>query len=41
MLAEYGVMLMLEGGTGLKQEGVVYRDIQEDTEPTRLGFTAY
>jgi hypothetical protein len=39
--AEYGVMLMLEGGTGLKQEGVVYRDIQEDTEPTRLGFTAY
>jgi DNA-binding transcriptional LysR family regulator len=39
--AEYGVLLMLEGGTGLKQEGVVYREIQEDTEPTRLSFTAY
>ncbi len=39
--AEYGVLLMLEGGTGLKHEGVVYREIQEDTEPIRLGFTAY
>lgn len=28
----YGVLLMLEGGAGLKHEGVVYREIQEDTE---------
>jgi DNA-binding transcriptional LysR family regulator len=39
--AGYGVLLMLEGATGLRQEGVVYREIHEDTEPTRLGFTAY
>jgi hypothetical protein len=32
---------MLEGGAGLKHEGVAYREIREDTEPTRLGFTAY
>lgn len=38
---EYGVLLMLEGGTGLKHEGVVYREIQEDSEPARLGFAAY
>jgi hypothetical protein len=31
----------IEGGTGLKHEGVVYREIQESTEPTRLGFMAY
>jgi DNA-binding transcriptional LysR family regulator len=37
----YGVLLMLEGGTGIKQDGVVYREIQEDAEPTRLGFAAY
>lgn len=37
----YGVLPMLEGGAGLKHEGVVYREIQEDTEPTRLGFMAY
>jgi hypothetical protein len=30
---------MLEGGAGLKHEGVAYREIREDTEPTRLGFT--
>ena len=39
--ADYGVLLMLEGGTGLKHEGVVYREIHEDATPTRLGFTAY
>lgn len=37
----YGVLLMLEGGAGLKQEGVVYREIREGTEPTRLSFMAY
>jgi DNA-binding transcriptional LysR family regulator len=39
--AELGVLLMLDGGTGLKHEGVVHREILEDTEPTRLAFTAY
>ncbi len=37
----YGVLLMLEGGAGLKHEGVVYRELQEDAEPTRLSFMAY
>lgn len=37
----YGVLLMLEGGAGLRHEGVVYREIQEDAEPTRLNFMAY
>jgi DNA-binding transcriptional LysR family regulator len=39
--AGYGILLMLEGGTGIRQEGVVYREIQEDAAPTRLGFAAY
>ncbi len=39
--AEYGVLLMFEGGTGLKHEGVVYREVHQDAEPTRLGFAAY
>lgn len=39
--AGYGVLLMLEGGTGIRQDGVVYREIVEDAEPTRLAFTAY
>jgi DNA-binding transcriptional LysR family regulator len=39
--AGYGILLMLEGGTGLKQDGVVYREIKEDGGATRLGFTAY
>jgi DNA-binding transcriptional LysR family regulator len=39
--AEYGVLLMFEGGAGIKHDGVVYREIHEDTEPMRLGFAAY
>ena len=37
----FGLLLMFEGGTGLKHEGVVYREIQDGTETTRLGFKAY
>ena len=36
-----GVLLMLEGGAGLKHEGVVYREMRRGAEPVRLGFTAY
>ena len=39
--AGYGVLLMLEGGTGLKHDGVVYREVRDSRELTRLGFTAY
>jgi DNA-binding transcriptional LysR family regulator len=37
----YGVLLMLEGGTGLKHDGVVYREIQDGAEPRRVNFAAY
>jgi hypothetical protein len=37
----YGILLMLEGGTGVRQEGVVFREIQEDAAPTTLVFAAY
>lgn len=39
--AGYGALLMFEGGAGLRHEGVVYREIREDAEPTRLNFKAY
>ena len=39
--AGYGVLLMFEGGAGLRHEGVVYREMQEDAEPIRLNFKAY
>lgn len=39
--AGFGLLLMLEGGTGLKHDGVVYREVRDNTEPTRLGFVAY
>ena len=37
----HGLLLMLEGGTGLKQDGVIFREVREGSEPTRLGFAAY
>jgi DNA-binding transcriptional LysR family regulator len=39
--AEYGTLLMLEGGTGIHYESVVYREICGEDGPTRLDFTAY
>jgi hypothetical protein len=39
--AGYGALLMLEGGTGLRYEGIVYREIHEDDQTTRLNFMVY
>jgi DNA-binding transcriptional LysR family regulator len=39
--AGYGSLLMLEGGTGLRYDGVVYREVHDDDGPTRLNFKAY
>lgn len=39
--AEYGALLMLEGGTGTRYENVVYREVHDDEGPTRLDFTVY
>ena len=37
----HGISLVLEGATGLRYEGVTYREVHENSEPTRLGFFAY
>ncbi len=39
--AEYGALLMLEGATGIRYEGVTYREVHDDDGPTRLKFLAY
>jgi DNA-binding transcriptional LysR family regulator len=39
--ADYGALLMLEGATGLRYDGVVYREVYDDDGPTRLNFMAY
>jgi len=39
--AETGIVLALEGATGAKYEGVVYREVQDVHGPTRLDFVAY
>ncbi len=38
---DYGVLLMLEGGTGVRSEGVVFREVGDAQGPTRLNFMAY
>lgn len=38
---DYGVLLMLEGGTGVRSEGVVFREVHDAQGPTRLNFMAY
>jgi DNA-binding transcriptional LysR family regulator len=35
-----GALLMLEGATGVRYDGVVYRELLEDDRPTRLNFVA-
>ncbi len=35
------LLLMLEGGTGLRYEGVAYREIHESAGPARVDFLAY
>jgi DNA-binding transcriptional LysR family regulator len=39
--ADYGGLLMLEGATGVRYNGVVYREVCDDDGPTRLNFSAY
>jgi DNA-binding transcriptional LysR family regulator len=39
--AEYGILLMLEGATGIRFDGVVYRELLEDQGVTRFNFAAY
>jgi DNA-binding transcriptional LysR family regulator len=39
--AGYGTLLMLEGATGARYDGVVYREVHDDDGPTRLNFMAY
>jgi len=37
----YGVLLMLEGATGLRYDNVTLREVQDGDGPTRLDFAAY
>ncbi len=39
--ADYGVLLMLEGGRGIRSESVVFRKVKDAQGPTRLSFMAY
>ncbi|MBR1024714.1 LysR family transcriptional regulator [Bradyrhizobium viridifuturi] len=39
--AGYGALLMFEGATGARYEGVVYREVWDDDGPTRVNFMAY
>lgn len=39
--AEYGILLMLEGATGVHCDGVAYREIIGTAGPSRLNFSAY
>ena len=39
--AEYGILLMLEGATGVRYDGVTYREVHDGDGPTRLHFSAY
>lgn len=39
--AEFGILLMLEGATGVHLDDVVYREVQDSDGPTRVNFSAY
>lgn len=39
--AEFGILLMLEGATGVRFDDVTYREVHDSDGPTRLNFTAY
>ena len=39
--ADYGALLMFEGATGVRHEGVVYREVWDEDGPTRVHFLAY
>ncbi|CAH1664644.1 LysR family transcriptional regulator [Chelatococcus asaccharovorans] len=37
----HGISLILEGATGFRYDGVIYREVHENGQPTRLNFFAY
>lgn len=39
--ADYGALLMFEGATGARYDGVLSREVWDDREPTRVCFMAY
>ncbi|MFG1420017.1 LysR family transcriptional regulator [Xanthobacter sp. V0B-10] len=39
--AEFGVLPMLEGATGVRFDNVTYREVHDTDGPTRLNFAAY
>ncbi|WP_184805773.1 LysR family transcriptional regulator [Rhizobium leucaenae] len=39
--AGFGIYLMLEGATGARYDGVVYREVHDHAGPTRFNFAAY
>lgn len=39
--AGIGICLMLEGATGARYDGVIYREVHDQDGPTRFNFTAY
>ena len=39
--AGFGICLMLEGATGARYDGVVYREVHDQDGPTRFNFAAY
>jgi DNA-binding transcriptional LysR family regulator len=39
--AGFGIYLMLEGATGARYDGVVYREVHDHEGPTRFNFAAY
>ncbi len=39
--AGFGILLLLEGGTGANYDDVVFREVHDDIGPVRLNFAAY
>lgn len=39
--AGYGSLLILEGATGVRYDGVIYREVYDEDGPARLSFAAY
>ena len=39
--AEYGLLLMLEGASGVRHDSVTYREIHDGSRPTLVSFSEY
>jgi DNA-binding transcriptional LysR family regulator len=39
--ADFGIGLSLEASTSAIFSGLVYRELRDDTEPSRIGYSAY